>query len=85
MSILKLITLLLLIGLFLYSKLLQHRAVLNQSAMKYFTIMDRIYNPICSFISKTFTKRWLISNNGLKLDFSQLIVFVLLLLIFQLL
>jgi hypothetical protein len=73
----------LLVGLFLYSKLIQHRAVLIGNALKLFTILDRIFTPICTFISKLFTSRWTISNNGMKLDFSQLILFILLLWLYR--
>ncbi len=81
----KIILLVLLLGLFLYSKLQSYSSSLNPSAMAYLSFLDRIFKPVCSFFSRTFPAKWEIGTNGLKLDFGQLIVFAILLMIFSLL
>ena len=85
MIIIKAILFILLLGLFLYSKLQPYCSNLNPNAMGYFSYLDRIFKPVCSFFSRTFPAKWEIGSNGLKLDFGQLIVFAILLIIFRLL
>jgi hypothetical protein len=83
MIIIKTILFLLLLGLFLYSKLLPHATNLNSNASKYFSFLDKLFKPICSFFSRNLPTRWEIGNNGLKLDLGQLIFFAILLLIYR--
>ena len=71
-----------LIGLFLYSKVLPHATLLKPKAMKYFSLLDKLFKPTCFFVSRTLPTKWEIGYHGLKLDFGQLIVFTLLLIIY---
>jgi len=82
MVILKLILLFLILGLFLYSKLLPHALILNPNTNKIFLILDRIFKPIISFTSGVLPLKWEIGSNGLKLDLSQIVVFTILILIY---
>jgi hypothetical protein len=45
--------------------------------------LDGIFKPLVSFFSRNFPAKLKISDNGLLLDFGQLIVFAILLLIFR--
>jgi len=83
MIIIKSVIFILLIGLFLYSKMLPHATLLNPNAMKYFSFLDKLFKPTCSFVSRTLPTKWEIGYNGLKLDFGQIIVFTLLLIIYR--
>lgn len=73
----------LLLGLFVYSRLQPHANVLNFKAAKYFSILDSIYRPLFSFFSRSFPSRFKISDNGLLLDLWQIILFVILLILFR--
>ncbi len=73
----------LLLGLFVYSKLQPNANVLNFKASKYYSILDRIYRPAFSFFSRNFPSRLKISDNGLLLDLGQIIIFVILLILFR--
>ena len=75
----------LLLGLFVYSKLQPHATILNPKAAKYFSVLDGIFRPVFSFFSRKFPVRLKISDNGLELDFGQIIVFAILLIVFRLL
>jgi hypothetical protein len=70
------------LGLFTYSKLLPHSGILNSKALRYFSFLDKLFNPLCSFISRTFSVKWEIGSNGMKLDFGQLILFAFLLIVY---
>jgi len=75
----------LLLGLFFYSKLQPHANILNPKAAKVYSYLDGSLRPLFSIISRIFPIRWEIGPNGLKLDFGQIILFAILLFIFQLL
>jgi hypothetical protein len=85
MIIIKTILFFLLLSLFLYSKLQPYSSNLNPNVMGYFSYLDRIFKPVCSFFSRTLPTKWEIGSNGLKLDFGQLIFFAILLIIYRLL
>ena len=48
-----------------------------------FSFLDKLFKPTCSFVSRTLPTKWEIGYNGLKLDFGQIIVFALLLIIYR--
>lgn len=82
MLLLKLIVLNLIIGLFIYSKLLPHSHLLLPQTRKYYVYLEKIYKPICAFLTNQFNLKWEVGMNGLKMDLSQLIVLGLLLTIY---
>jgi len=70
----------LIIGLFLYSKLLPYKDKLNPQYKKFFDFFNRIFSPIFNFL-KTVVKPFQVGV-GLSIDMSQillLIVFLMLL------
>jgi len=85
MFLLNIILFSLLLGLFFYSKLLPYQSSLNIKTKKYFSILDRIFHPISSAISRFMPTQMEIGNNGLKLDFTQIILFTLFLIIYKIL
>lgn len=81
MVIIKTLIFKLLIGLFIYSKMLPYSSILNPGAKNLFSFLNKLFMPVCSFVSKSIPLKWEIGNNGIKFDFSQIIVFAILLII----
>ena len=64
--------------------MLPNSTLLNPNAMKYYSFLDKIFTPACSFVSRILPTKWEIGYNGLKLDFGQIILFAILLIIYRL-
>lgn len=79
MKILPLIANIFIIGLFLYSKLLPHKDKLNQKYKGVFNFFQRIFSPVLNFLGRFFKPAQV--GTGLSIDMTQLILFILLLLI----
>jgi len=73
----------LIIGLFLYSKLTPYKDQLTGNYKKTFVFFDKLFTPILSFI-KTLVKPLQVGN-GIAVDMSQIILLFLILLIIKLL
>jgi hypothetical protein len=69
----------LIIGLFLYSKLLPYKDKLNSKYKGVFDFFDKIFTPIKSFL-KRFIKPFQVGQ-GLVVDMTQIILLILLLVI----
>lgn len=77
----KLFITLLIIGLFLYSKLLPYKDKLLGNYKNYFNFFDRIFFPIFKFL-KARIKPFQVGQ-GLSVDMSQIIVLIILLILFN--
>lgn len=69
----------LIVGLFLYSKLLPYRDKLSPKYKKVFGFFDSIFNPIFNLLKKIFTPYPV--GGGVGIDMTQLVLLVLLLII----
>ncbi len=72
----------LIIGLFLYSKLLPHKDKLNKNYKGIFNFFSSIFNPILSFL-KSFIKPYQVGQ-GLSVDMTQIVLLILFLVILKL-
>ena len=69
----------LIVGLFLYSKLLPYKDKLNTKYKGVFDFFNNIFTPVFSFL-KRFIKPFLVGQ-GLAVDMTQIVLLILLLLI----
>lgn len=76
--ILKLILVILIIGLFLYSKLLPHKDKLDLKYLRIFNFFNSIYQPLLNFFRRLIKPFQV--GNGISVDMAQ-VVFLLILLI----
>lgn len=83
MSIISLIISVLVVGLFLYSKLLPYKDKLNQKYRKIFDFFNALFSPFFSFLKKAIKPFQV--GVGLFLDMSQIVLLILLLIILNLL
>lgn len=81
--IIKLILVILIIGLFLYSKLLPYKDKLDLKYRRIFNFFNSLYQPILSFL-KGLIKPFKVGN-GISVDMSQVVFLLILLIIFNLL
>jgi hypothetical protein len=65
----------LVIGLFLYSKLLPYKQKLNPQYLKIFTFFDNIFSPIFNFMKKHIKPFQV--GNGLFVDMTQIVLLIL--------
>lgn len=65
----------LIVGLFLYSKLLPHKARLAGSYLKIFNFFEAIFNPLLNLLKKIAQPAQV--GNGIAVDMSQIILLVL--------
>lgn len=72
----------LIIGLFLYSKLLPHKDRLNTNYRKVYNFWGAIFNPILNFF-KTFMKPFKVGT-GLSVDMTQIVLLLLFLVLLKL-
>jgi hypothetical protein len=72
----------LIIGLFLYSKLLPHQANLNNKYKGVFNFFNGVFTPIFNFFKK-YVKPFQVGQ-GLSVDMTQIILLLLLLLVLNL-
>jgi hypothetical protein len=77
--ILKLILSILLIGLFLYSKLLPYKDKLNNKYKGVFNFFNAIFSPIINFL-KSFIKPFTVGQ-GLSVDMTQVLLFAIFLML----
>ena len=80
--LIKLFAVVLIIGLFLYSKLLPHKAKLNNKYLSTFNFFQSIFNPILNVLKPIFKP--LQVGTGLAVDSTQMVLFIVLLLIITL-
>ena len=69
----------LIVGLFLYSKLLPHKDKLNPKYIKIFNFFNRIFSPIFNFL-KSFIKPFQVGI-GLSVDMSQIVLLIIFLML----
>lgn len=79
MIILKLVLEILIVGLFLYSKLTPYNDRLNVNHKKVYNFFNSIFKPILSFLSRFF-KPFTVGV-GLSVDMTQIVLLILLLII----
>ena len=72
----------LIVGLFLYSKLLPYKDKLSPKYKKVFSFFDSIFNPIFNLLKKVFTPYPV--GGGVGVDMTQIVLLVLLLIILNL-
>lgn len=72
----------LIVGLFLYSKLLPYKDKLSPNYKKVFGFFNSIFNPIFNLLKKVFTPYPV--GGGVGVDMTQLVLLVLLLIILNL-
>jgi len=72
----------LIVGLFLYSKLLPYKDKLSPKYKKVFGFFDSIFNPIFNLLKKVFTPYPV--GGGVGVDLTQIVLLVLLLIILNL-
>ena len=80
--ILKLILSILLIGLFLYSKLLPYKDKLNNKYKGIFNFFNAIFSPILNFF-KSFIKPFVVGQ-GLSVDMTQVLLFAIFIILLNL-
>lgn len=73
----------LIIGLFLYSKLLPHKNRLTGYYLKMFELFESVFNPILNLLRKFFKPTQV--GNGLTVDMSHIVLIILFLIILKLL
>jgi hypothetical protein len=73
----------LVIGLFLYSKLLPHQAILNKKYTSLFNFFNSILTPLMNFIKKNVNPYQV--GQGLSVDMSQVILLILFLFLLNIL
>lgn len=71
----------LIVGLFLYSKLLPHKDKLNPQYKKTFNFFDSFFTPILNFLKNIFKPFQV--GNGIAVDMSQIVLLLLLLLVLR--
>lgn len=81
--LLYLLVALLIVGLFLYSKLLPYKDRLNPKYQKIFSVFDRLFTPWLNLLRKLFSP--LQVGTGLAIDMAQIVLLLLLLFILKLL
>ncbi len=64
------------VSLFVFSKLQPHSAVLKPEVLRYYNLVDQIVSPLLSALSKLGVKKVLIGTNGLMLDLTQTVLFI---------
>lgn len=69
----------LIVGLFLYSKLLPYKDRLDQRYKKTFDFFSKLFNPILNFLRGVFKPTQV--GSGLSVDMSQIVLLVVLLLL----
>jgi uncharacterized protein YggT (Ycf19 family) len=69
---------LLIVGLFLYSKLTPHKSRLTGSYLNIFNFFERIFDPLLNLLRKVAKPSQV--GNGIAVDMSQIILLILLLL-----
>lgn len=80
-QILLIATNILIVALFIYSKLTPHKDRLSDQYLKAFTFFDRIFTPILKLLRKIVgTTR---VGNGIMVDMSQVILLILLLILLK--
>lgn len=79
MFIVKALVCITLVGLFIYTKLLPHKNLLNPSYRKIFNFFYSIFNPLLRLLRKGIKPAQL--GPGLALDMAQLVLFLVLLLV----
>jgi len=72
----------LIIGLFLYSKLLPYKDKLNPNYKKVFGFFGRIFNPLFNILKKIFTPYPV--GGGVGIDMTQIVLLVIFLVILKL-
>jgi hypothetical protein len=72
----------LIVGLFLYSKLLPHKSRLTGKYLKTFNFFESLFNPLLNVLKKIAKPAQV--GNGIAVDMSQIILLVLFLLILKL-
>ena len=72
----------LIVGLFLYSKLLHYKDKLSPNYKKVFSFFNSIFNPIFNLLKKIFTPYPV--GGGVGVDMTQIVLLVLLLIILNL-
>jgi hypothetical protein len=80
---LKVFSLILVFGLFFYSKIYQYKDRLDVRYRGYFNFLDKIFSPILIFLKKRIKPIQV--GQGVAVDFSQFILLLILLLIINLL
>ncbi len=72
----------LIIGLFLYSKLAPYKDRLTGNYQKTFSFFDKVYTPVLNLLRKISSPAQV--GNGIAVDMSQIILLLILLLLFNL-
>lgn len=80
---LKIFSLILIFGLFFYSKIFQYKDRLDPRYRGYFNFLDKIFNPILSFLKKRLKPIQV--GQGVAVDFSQFVLLLILLLLVNIL